>query len=112
MSALPAIFQVQGTCNNYPWGQKGRHSLAARLCEKTSKATKDGGRDSDSFTIQDDQFYSELWFGDYPTFPTKILGGSGQPLHEAISQNKESLLGRKTVERHGGQLPYLPKVRT
>ncbi|KAJ1324202.1 mannose-6-phosphate isomerase [Microdochium nivale] len=94
------VFQLLGTCNNYPWGKKGRDSLAARLCEKTP------GTD---FSIKDDEYYSEMWFGDYDDFPARKLE-TGEPLKDVIAGNKGRLLGKKVVEQMDGQLPFLPKI--
>lgn len=95
------VFQLSGTCNNYPWGKKGRQSLAAQLCAKTPGT---------NFEIDDDQFYSELWFGDYPEYPARVLE-TGELLKDVLDKNKELLLGKKVVDNLGGQLPFLPKVR-
>lgn len=94
------VFQLTGSCNNYPWGKKGKESLAAQLCVKTDK----------SFQIKDDEYYSEMWFGDYPDFPAK-KADTGEPLKDILEKNKETLLGKKVIEKLDGQLPYLPKVR-
>ncbi|KAI1400952.1 mannose-6-phosphate isomerase [Hypoxylon fuscum] len=94
------VFQLSGTCNNYPWGKKGKQSLAAQLCAKTP------GID---FHINDDEFYSEMWFGDYPDFPARKLS-TGEVLADVLQRNKEKLLGKKVVEKFDSQLPYLPKI--
>ncbi|KAM0258117.1 hypothetical protein ACHAQJ_004022 [Trichoderma viride] len=94
------LFQLSGTCNNYPWGRKGHESLAAKLCEKTP-GTK--------FVINDDEYYSEMWFGDYPDFPGRDLE-TGQPLAELLKLHKEKLLGSYSVEKFGDHLPFLPKA--
>lgn len=94
------VFQLSGTCNNYPWGKKGTQSLAARLCANTL---------GDKFEIDDDQFYSEMWFGDYPKFPARVLE-TGELLKDVLDRNKEKLLGKKVIENLDGQLPFLPKV--
>ncbi|KHE84800.1 mannose-6-phosphate isomerase [Neurospora crassa] len=93
------VFQLTGSCNNYPWGKKGKDSLAAQLCAKTDK----------SFQIKDDDFYSEMWFGDYPDFPAKKFD-TGEPLKDILEKNKETLLGKKVIQNLDGQLPYLPKI--
>ncbi|KAK3348375.1 mannose-6-phosphate isomerase [Neurospora tetraspora] len=93
------VFQLTGSCNNYPWGKKGKQSLAAQLCAKTDK----------SFQIKDDEFYSEMWFGDYPDFPAKKFD-TGEPLKDMLEKNKEQLLGKKVIDNLDGQLPYLPKI--
>lgn len=97
----PSVFQLSGTCNNYPWGKKGKQSLAAQLCAKTP------GLD---FTVKEDEFYSEMWFGDYPDFPARKLD-TGELLKDVIDANKEQLLGKKVIQHYDAQLPFLPKVR-
>jgi len=94
------VFQLSGTCNSYPWGKKGKASLAAQLCKNTP------GTD---FTIKDDEYYSEMWFGDYPDFPARKLS-TNEPLADVLSANKETLLGKKVIDRMDGQLPFLPKI--
>ena len=96
----PLVFQLSGTCNNYPWGKKGKQSLAAKLCSQTPGV---------DFTIKDDEYYSEMWFGDYPDFPARVLE-TGEPLKDMIQKNKEQLLGPKVVKNFDGQLPFLPKI--
>ncbi|CAN8105547.1 unnamed protein product [Discula destructiva] len=94
------VFQLSGTCNNYPWGRKGQKSLAAQLCARTP------GTD---FKIDDDEFYSEMWFGDYPDFPAHVLE-TGELLAEVLKKDQETLLGKKVIENFDAQLPFLPKI--
>ncbi|ROV91093.1 hypothetical protein VPNG_09935 [Cytospora leucostoma] len=98
--ATQRVFQLSGTCNNYEWGRKGKQSLAAQLCAKTP------GLD---FKIEDDQFYSEMWFGDYPDFPARVLE-TGELLADALKKDQDTLLGKKVVETLDAQLPFLPKI--
>ncbi|KAK3314335.1 mannose-6-phosphate isomerase [Apodospora peruviana] len=93
------VFQLSGSCNNYPWGKQGRKSLAAQLKVRTDK----------DFEIKDDEYYSELWFGDYPDFPARVLE-TGELLKDVLDKNKEALLGKKVISELGGQLPFLPKI--
>ncbi|KAL2127049.1 hypothetical protein VTI74DRAFT_11427 [Chaetomium olivicolor] len=93
------VFQLTGSCNNYPWGKQGQQSLAAQLCKKTDK----------NFEIKDEEYYSEMWFGDYPDFPARVLK-TGEPLKDVLDKNKEKLLGKKVIEELVGQLPFLPKI--
>ncbi|KAI8170887.1 Mannose-6-phosphate isomerase [Colletotrichum sp. SAR 10_70] len=99
MSSQSTVFQLSGTCNNYDWGKKGHDSLAARLCENTPTG----------FKIKDGEAYSEMWFGDYPDFPARVLE-SQELLSDVLKKNKEKLLGKKVIEQLDGQLPYLPKI--
>ncbi|WYZ45018.1 hypothetical protein EsH8_VIII_000334 [Colletotrichum jinshuiense] len=100
MASQSTVFQLSGTCNTYGWGKKGRESLAARLCENTP------GTD---FKIKDDEAYSEMWFGDYPDFPARVLE-TGELLKDVLDKNKEKLLGQKVIKELDAQLPYLPKI--
>ncbi|KAH6623156.1 RmlC-like cupin domain-containing protein [Chaetomium tenue] len=93
------VFQLSGSCNNYPWGKQGQQSLAAQLCKKTVK----------DLEIKDDEFYSEMWFGDYPDFPARVLK-TGELLKDVLDKDKERLLGKKVIDGLGGQLPFLPKI--
>ncbi|KAF9881523.1 hypothetical protein CkaCkLH20_00669 [Colletotrichum karsti] len=86
MSSQSTVFQLSGTCNNYDWGKKGRESLAGRLCENTPTG----------FKIKDDEPYSEMWFGDYPDFPARVLE-SRELLSDVLQKNKEKLLGKKIL---------------
>ncbi|KAI1274983.1 RmlC-like cupin domain-containing protein [Xylaria sp. FL0933] len=94
------VFQLAGTCNEYPWGRKGTDSLAAKLCEKTPGT---------NFKIDPDKNYSEMWFGDYPDFPGRKLE-SGELLADVLQRDKDRLLGKKVITQFDGQLPYLPKI--
>lgn len=62
------------------------------------------------FKIKDDEFYSEMWFGDYPDFPARVLE-TGELLADAIKKDENTLLGKKVLENMDAQLPFLPKVR-
>ncbi|KAL2021898.1 hypothetical protein VTK56DRAFT_6493 [Thermocarpiscus australiensis] len=93
------VFQLSGSCNNYPWGKQGSSSLAAQLCKKADK----------DFQIEDDEFYSEMWFGDYPDYPARVLE-TGELLKDVLEKHKEALLGKKAIDQFGGQLPFLPKI--
>ena len=85
---------------NYPWGKKGNESLAARLCSHTPNT---------GFKIDNSKEYAEMWMGDYPELPAKVLK-TGEDLHKVIEDNKEQLLGPSCIKKFGAVLPYLPKV--
>lgn len=95
----PSVFQLQCTCNNYPWGRVGEASLSARLCSKTPNT---------GFKIEN-QPYAEMWMGDYPVQPAKSLK-TGEELHKIVDEDKEGLLGKNVMEKFGGVLPFLPKI--
>lgn len=85
---------------NFPWGKKGKDSLAARLCAQTPNT---------GFKIDNAKEYAEMWMGDYPELPAKVLK-TGEDLHKVIEDNKEQLLGKSCVQKFGAVLPFLPKV--
>jgi len=97
---MPSVFQLQCSCNNYPWGKKGSESLAAKLSAKTPGV---------NFEIDNQKEYSEMWMGDYPELPSKVLE-TGEELKSVIEKNPEKLLGKKCIEEFGAQLPFLPKI--
>ncbi|KAK4663957.1 uncharacterized protein QC763_501390 [Podospora pseudopauciseta] len=99
MTRTDRVFQLVGSCNNYPWGKQGEKSLAVQLHKKTDP----------NFEIKNDEFYSELWFGDYPDFPARVLE-TGELLQDVLQKHKDELLGKKVIEELGGQLPFLPKI--
>ena len=76
---------------NYPWGKKGKDSLSARLCAQTSNT---------GFKIDESKEYAEMWMGDYPVLPDKILE-AGEELHKVIDENQEQLLGKNCIEKFG-----------
>lgn len=94
------VFQLSGTCNNYPWGKQGKQSLAAQLCARTP------GID---FKIEDEEYYSEMWFGDYPDFPARVLE-TGELLSDVLKKDQQTLLGKKVLDTMDAQLPFLPKI--
>ncbi|KAK4172857.1 RmlC-like cupin domain-containing protein [Triangularia setosa] len=99
MTRTERVFQLVGNCNNYPWGKQGQKSLAVQLHKRTDQ----------KFEIKNDEFYSELWFGDYPDYPARVLE-TGELLQNVLQKHKETLLGKKVIEELGGQLPFLPKI--
>ncbi|KAL8729242.1 MAG: hypothetical protein Q9166_004863 [cf. Caloplaca sp. 2 TL-2023] len=97
---VSSVFQLQCSCNNYPWGKTGKESLAATLCAKTPDT---------GFQIDESKQYAEMWMGDYPVLPAKGLK-SGEELHKIVDENKEQLLGKNSIEKFGGVVPFLPKI--
>ncbi|KAL8921968.1 MAG: hypothetical protein Q9208_005422 [Pyrenodesmia sp. 3 TL-2023] len=95
---VSSVFQLQCSCNNYPWGKKGKESLAATLCSKTP-----------GFELDESKEYAEMWMGDYPVLPAKELK-TGKELHQVVDENKEQLLGSNCTEKFGGAVPFLPKI--
>ncbi|KAJ9609779.1 hypothetical protein H2200_006107 [Cladophialophora chaetospira] len=94
-----SVIQLKCNCNSYPWGKKGKQSLAARLCSQTNP----------DFEIDDSKEYSEMWFGTYPELPAYSLK-TGQDLQEILKEQKDKLIGKKVHDRFGADLPFLPKI--
>ncbi|CZT41507.1 probable mannose-6-phosphate isomerase [Rhynchosporium secalis] len=95
-----SIIQLECQCNNYPWGKKGKHSLAARFAAATP-----GG----NFELDESKEYAEQWMGTYPTTPSLILS-TGEDLQEHLDAFKEALIGKPILSRFGTDLPFLPKI--
>merc|ERR1712093_717843 len=95
-----SIIQLECQCNNYPWGKKGKDSVAARYAAATP-----GG----SFELDEKKEYAEQWMGTYPTTPSLVLS-TGKDLQEHLNANKEALIGKPILSKFGADLPYLPKI--
>lgn len=92
--------QLKCYCNNYPTGDIGSKSIAARLCAKTP------GTD---FKIDESKPYGEMWMGTYPTLPSYVLE-TGEDLQKVLDSNKY-LIGDNVLQKFGhSNIPYLPKV--
>ncbi|KAI9820683.1 MAG: hypothetical protein M1827_005052 [Pycnora praestabilis] len=95
-----SVIQLRCSCNNYPWGKKGKESLAARYCSQTP------GTD---FKIDENTEYAEMWMGTYPDTPSYVLS-SNEDLQDVLNANKEKLLGKGILKSFGSDLPFLPKI--
>ncbi|KAF1821025.1 mannose-6-phosphate isomerase [Dissoconium aciculare CBS 342.82] len=105
---LESVYELRCSCNDYPWGKKGKESLAAKLCEQQHGWTGDG---PDSvFKIDDSKAYAEMWMGTYPELPSYIAG-TGEDLQDVLDRYSKELVGEETLKKFGhSKLPYLPKV--
>ncbi|KAJ5671280.1 hypothetical protein N7507_000407 [Penicillium longicatenatum] len=83
---------------NDGWGKKGKESMAAQLWSKTP------GNEA----IDDNQTYSEMWLGTYPSNPSHLLS-TGEPLKEYLEKNPQ-LVGKSVMDRWGAEIPFLPKI--
>ncbi|KAF8856485.1 mannose-6-phosphate isomerase [Acephala macrosclerotiorum] len=95
-----SIIQLKCQCNNYPWGKKGKDSLAARYAAATP---------GDHFGLDESKEYAEQWMGTYPTTPSLVLA-AGENLQKHLDANKEKLIGKPILNKFGADLPYLPKI--
>ncbi|KAJ9605469.1 Mannose-6-phosphate isomerase [Cladophialophora chaetospira] len=93
------LIRLQCGCNSYDWGKKGKDSAAAKYAAATP---------SDTFTIQDDKPYAELWMGTHPSLPSKDLT-TGRSLLDLVSDN-QALMGEDITDKYNKKLPFLFKV--
>ncbi|KIW14070.1 mannose-6-phosphate isomerase, class I [Exophiala spinifera] len=93
------LIRLQCGCNSYDWGKKGKDSAAARYAAATP---------SDTFSIQDDKPYAELWMGTHPSLPSKDLS-TGRSLLDMVSDN-QALIGTDIATKYQDKLPFLFKV--
>ncbi|KAK5124783.1 Mannose-6-phosphate isomerase [Meristemomyces frigidus] len=93
------LLRLQCGCNSYEWGKVGKDSAAARYASATP---------SDSFSIQDDKPYAELWMGTHPSNPSKDLT-TGRTLLDLVQDN-QALMSKEVAERYQQKLPFLFKV--
>ncbi|KAK1142865.1 hypothetical protein N8T08_007299 [Aspergillus melleus] len=93
-----SVVQLKCECKHDPWGKKGKDSIAGQLWSKTP-GTGD---------LKDDEAYSEMWMGTYPTVPSRLLS-TGELLSDYLKKNPE-LVGKATLETSGPEIPFLPKI--
>ncbi|KAL4864596.1 hypothetical protein BDV12DRAFT_175901 [Aspergillus spectabilis] len=95
---LEHVVQLKCGVKHDPWGKTGNESLAGQLWAQTPGSSG----------IKDDETYSEMWMGTYPTVPSRLLC-TGETLEHYIKRNPE-LIGQSVQSRFGRGLPFLPKV--
>ncbi|KIW39438.1 mannose-6-phosphate isomerase, class I [Exophiala oligosperma] len=93
------LIRLQCGCNSYDWGKKGKDSAAARYAAATP---------SDTFSIQEDKPYAELWMGTHPSLPSKDLS-TGRSLLDMVVDN-QGLMGTDIATKYQNKLPFLFKV--
>ncbi|KAE8382940.1 RmlC-like cupin domain-containing protein [Aspergillus bertholletiae] len=92
------VVQLQCGVKNDPWGKQGKNSLAGQLWSRTPK----------NGDVQDDETYSEMWMGTYPTVPSRILA-TGELLSDYLKNNPQ-LVGKSVLDKYGPEIPFLPKI--
>ncbi|KAJ5758822.1 hypothetical protein N7520_005978 [Penicillium odoratum] len=93
-----AVVQLRCGVKNDSWGKKGKDSLVAQLWSKTPG----------NAPIDNDQTYSEMWMGTYPSNHSHLLS-TGEPLGEYLKKNPQ-LVGKSVLDRWGAEIPFLPKI--
>ncbi|WPH02573.1 Hypothetical protein R9X50_00543800 [Acrodontium crateriforme] len=93
------LLRLSCGCNSYEWGKIGHDSAAARYAAATP---------SDTFSIQSEKPYAELWMGTHPSNPSKDLA-TGRTLLDLVQDN-QALMSSGISERYAKKLPFLFKV--
>ncbi|RMZ77059.1 hypothetical protein DV738_g4584, partial [Chaetothyriales sp. CBS 135597] len=93
------LIRLQCGCNSYDWGKIGSSSAAAKYAAATP---------SESFSIQQDKPYAELWMGTHPSLPSKDVT-TGRTLLDLVSDNP-ALMGHEITAKYQSKLPFLLKV--
>ncbi|KEF55290.1 mannose-6-phosphate isomerase [Exophiala aquamarina CBS 119918] len=80
-------------------GKIGKDSAAAKYAAATP---------SDTFSVQEDKPYAELWMGTHPSLPSKDLE-TGRSLLDLVADN-QALQGGDISAKYKNKLPFLFKV--
>lgn len=83
---------------NYEWGKLGLNSKVASLYKNANQ----------SFEVNENKPYAELWMGTHPNGPSQVRNAE-KSLLSVIKENPD-YLGSKIIEKFGVDLPYLFKV--
>ncbi|KAL2836579.1 RmlC-like cupin domain-containing protein [Aspergillus pseudoustus] len=92
------VVQLKCGVKHDPWGKQGKESLAGHLWAQTPGSTG----------ISEDETYSEMWMGTYPTVPARLLS-TGETLENYLKRKPE-VVGESVRQRFHTGLPFLPKV--
>ncbi len=97
------MHRIQPKCQQYEWGKVGRDSLVAQLAKSA------GG---DSFSLQEDKPYAELWMGTHPSGPATIQAStdSAPVLLSAWLQEHPETVGVVPPGYKTDDLPFMFKV--
>jgi len=91
---FPKPYRLQSFVQTYDWGTRDEKAfIPAFLGEQPEPGLP----------------YAELWIGAHPKLPS-VVQDLNLPLNEAIRRFPEDILGRKSVEKFGRQLPFLLKI--
>lgn len=85
--------EILGDVKNYDWGKLGQESEVVKLAQLND----------DSFVVDDEKPYSELWMGDHVSGPSK-LKATGESLFDFIQKDTKANIGGQP------KLPFLLKV--
>jgi mannose-6-phosphate isomerase len=94
---LDRVVQLKCGVKHDPWGKTGKESLAGHLWAQT-----------ESTGVKEDETYSEMWMGTYPTVPARLLA-TGETLEHFLNRKPE-VVGDSVRRRFHSGLPFLPKV--
>ncbi len=86
------IAKLENSIRHYDWGSR---EFIARLQARSTPSELPE---------------AELWIGDHPRAPSRLLGAIEESLPDCIRRAPEVLLGVRSIERFGPTLPFLVKV--
>ena len=86
------IAKLENSIRHYDWGSR---EFIARLQSRTAPSRRPE---------------AELWIGDHPRAPSRILGAIEEPLPDYIRRAPKLVLGDRSVQRFGPTLPFLVKI--
>ncbi|HET6148613.1 MAG TPA: mannose-6-phosphate isomerase, class I [Polyangia bacterium] len=94
----PAPLRLACGVQHYDWGERGPQALIAQLL---------------GVNAGPEQPFAELWIGAHPALPATVtLGAARMTLPALIARAPERTLGTGSIQRFGGELPFLAKVLT
>ena len=86
------IAKLENSIRHYDWGSR---EFISRLQARTAPSERPE---------------AELWIGDHPRAPSRILGAIEEPLPDYIRRAPKVVLGDRSVQRFGPTLPFLVKI--
>ncbi|XP_076097254.1 mannose-6-phosphate isomerase-like isoform X1 [Mytilus galloprovincialis] len=95
------VLKLECSFQNNAWGKLGSESMVVRLVKSAD----------DSFNIDENEHYAELWMGTHPTCPSVCYynGERKESLDHWLRLNP-SAFGSEMDQHSDGQLPFLMKV--
>ncbi|CAC5413183.1 manA [Mytilus coruscus] len=95
------VLKLECSVQNNAWGKLGSESMVVRLLKSADN----------SFNVDENEHYAELWMGTHPTCPSVCYynGERKESLEDWLRLNP-SAFGSKMDQYSVGQLPFLMKV--
>ncbi|XP_078445714.1 mannose-6-phosphate isomerase 2-like isoform X2 [Wolffia australiana] len=100
MEEKEGAYGLRCTAKKYDKGLRGEASAVGWLYAKNTDGGEVNARDP----------YAELWMGTHPVGPSYVAGGEGTTTLKRFLEENPSVLGEKSLQRWGTELPFLFKV--